>query len=220
MELDHLFICVDDLAVGDLLLEFGLTEGSPNRHPGQGTACRRFFFHNAFIELLFLENEAEAQSSITAPTRLYERFVQSAVPFGVCFRPEKSDVEIADFPTWDYQPAYLPDTLSVHVAEVSLAEPMWFYLPFACAPVAASADRLQPFHQPLGLTQLDRLAIAMPFDQPMSESCSIVARHPQIDIEESPDAVLTLYFDSCWEKNFQALKHQDFRPDLPLIIHW
>ena len=44
-ELDHLLVWVD---VGgpeaERLAAFGLTEGAPNTHPGQGTACRRFFF--------------------------------------------------------------------------------------------------------------------------------------------------------------------------------
>ncbi|AFY78420.1 MAG: hypothetical protein IGR93_19055 [Hydrococcus sp. C42_A2020_068] len=54
-ELDHLFICT---AIGapeaDRLLSFGLTEGTPNIHPGQGTANRRFFFHNVMLELLWV----------------------------------------------------------------------------------------------------------------------------------------------------------------------
>lgn len=43
-----------------MLKNFGLTEGTSNRHPGQGTANRRFFFKNFFIELLWLENLEEA----------------------------------------------------------------------------------------------------------------------------------------------------------------
>jgi hypothetical protein len=36
----------------ELFAAFGLTEGAPNTHPGQGTACRRFFFRNAYLELV------------------------------------------------------------------------------------------------------------------------------------------------------------------------
>ena len=60
-ELDHLFILV---AAGGpeaaRLSELGLVEGAVNRHPGQGTACRRFFFHNAFLELVWVDDPAEA----------------------------------------------------------------------------------------------------------------------------------------------------------------
>ena len=53
IELDHIFVWTTCGAPeADCLRDFGLVEGSANRHPGQGTACRRFFFHNAMIELL------------------------------------------------------------------------------------------------------------------------------------------------------------------------
>jgi hypothetical protein len=52
-ELDHLFICVSRGAdEASVLAAFGLNEGKPNVHLGQGTACRRFSFRNGSIELL------------------------------------------------------------------------------------------------------------------------------------------------------------------------
>jgi hypothetical protein len=43
MEIDHLFICVKPGgSEAKEIAEFGLIEGSANRHPGQGTANRRF----------------------------------------------------------------------------------------------------------------------------------------------------------------------------------
>ena len=44
-ELDHVFICAAAGAPeAASLIAFGLTEGTPNTHPGQGTANRRFFY--------------------------------------------------------------------------------------------------------------------------------------------------------------------------------
>jgi len=74
-ELDHVFICVSEGAPeSDLLVEFGLSEGARNVHPGQGTSNRRFFFHNAMLELLWVANPDEARSGLTRPTRLWERW--------------------------------------------------------------------------------------------------------------------------------------------------
>jgi len=51
MEIDHIYICTGKNApAGDLLVEFGLLEGSSNTHPGQGTANRRFYFHNLMLK--------------------------------------------------------------------------------------------------------------------------------------------------------------------------
>ncbi len=72
-ELDHLLICTDEGApAAELLVQVGLTEGSGNVHPGQGTANRRFFFHNLMLELLWVQDAAEAQSEVTRPTHLWE----------------------------------------------------------------------------------------------------------------------------------------------------
>jgi hypothetical protein len=82
--LDHVFVCT---AVGapeaEALTAAGLTEGAGNVHPGQGTACRRFFFHNAFLGLFWVHDEAEARSPETAPTRLWERWRDRADGRGV-----------------------------------------------------------------------------------------------------------------------------------------
>jgi hypothetical protein len=75
VELDHVFICVSQGAPeADYLTHFGLIEGAANVHPGQGTANRRFFFRNAMLELLWVENPDEARNAQTAPTMLWERW--------------------------------------------------------------------------------------------------------------------------------------------------
>lgn len=55
IELDHLFVCTNPGAPeAEKLVRFGLHEGPPNQHPGQGTANCRFVFANAMIELLWV----------------------------------------------------------------------------------------------------------------------------------------------------------------------
>jgi len=53
-EIDHIFICTSFGGTeASSLATLGLTEGASNAHPGQGTACRRFFFANGYLELLW-----------------------------------------------------------------------------------------------------------------------------------------------------------------------
>jgi hypothetical protein len=53
VEIDHVFIgCRPGAPEADSMLKRGFVEGSPNTHPGQGTANRRFFFDNFMLELL------------------------------------------------------------------------------------------------------------------------------------------------------------------------
>lgn len=134
VELDHLFVCT---AAGgpeaQRLLQFGLNEAPPNVHPGQGTANRRFAFSNAMIELLWVDNPAEAQSQATARTLLWERWSrrsEGSCPFGICVRPVDIPPTAPPFPGWEYRPVYLPPPLSMHIGEAGVEEPMWVYLNF------------------------------------------------------------------------------------------
>ena len=119
IELDHVFICVDRGAPeAERLIEFGLCEGAPNVHPGQGTANRRFFFQNAMLELLWVEDLQEAQSSRTAPTLLWERWSgrqSGACPFGIIARPANTGTTTVPFPSREYQPEWLAPDLKIHL---------------------------------------------------------------------------------------------------------
>ena len=90
MELEHVFILCDEGAPeAEALLRLGLREGSGNTHPGQGTACRRFFFGNAYLELAWVGDPAEAGSELAKPMRLLDRWMlrrAGACPFGVIVR--------------------------------------------------------------------------------------------------------------------------------------
>jgi hypothetical protein len=128
-ELDHLFVLCPasaDLAA-QALRRAGLQEGSPNDHPGQGTACRRFFLENAYIELLWVRDPQEVQSESTRPTRLWDRWsrlTRGACPFGIVLRPGDDAGEAGcPFPSWPYRPRYLrvePTTHSLVSLEVGL----------------------------------------------------------------------------------------------------
>src|SRR5215470_9408923 len=111
IELDHLFVCTaPDAPEADELVEFGLHEGPPNQHRGQGTANRRFAFTNAMIELLWVSDPSEAQSPSTRHTLLWERWSgrnANTCPFGICVRPVDSYETGLPFPGWEYRPSYL-----------------------------------------------------------------------------------------------------------------
>src|SRR5690348_10839908 len=164
LELDHVFICCTaGGAEADGLLRLGLLEGSSNTHPGQGTENRRFFFDNAFIELLWVSNPSDAQSPLTRRTRLFERWSQRAAgacPFGIGFRPAGTMVEKPPFPSWQYAPAYLPSGFSIQFAEgTSLQEPELFYLPW---PRRSDTKSSQPTAHAVPLRVISSVVVGVP----------------------------------------------------------
>jgi hypothetical protein len=133
-EIDHVFICTSVGAPeADALIAFGLQEGSPNRHPGQGTANRRFFFHNAFLELLWVEQPEETQHADVRRLGLWERWSQrerGASPFGICYRPTMTAGAPPPFESWIYRPPYAPIEIAVAIDSADHRRPLRFYLPY------------------------------------------------------------------------------------------
>ena len=213
-----IYLCVEGEAeAAELLKDFGLTEGSANDHPGQGTANRRFFFKNIFIELLYLTDTAQALSALTKPTQLGERFTsagENVSPFGVCFRPVGT-ADDAPFPGWVYRPQYLPPELSVWVGDAPLSEPMWFYLSFGSRPDSAMPERRQPTTHRRGFNEVTSIEISGAVNQEHSATAVIANRVPGFKFIHSNESAMQLVFGSGAEG-----KRHDFRPGLPLVFRW
>ncbi|MBD2576661.1 hypothetical protein [Oscillatoria sp. FACHB-1406] len=220
-ELDHLFICTD-IGAGEAerLVSLGLVEGSSNTHPGQGTVNRRFFFHNAMLELLWVHNSEEAKSELIRPTRLWERWKNrndGVCPFGICLRPVEGSGDTVAFSSWPYHPPYLPQTLSIDVAKNSdvLTEPMLFQTPFAQRPDRYPVEKLQPLNHPLGLREITRVALVSPAARHLSSELQAVVDTDRIQLRVGVEYCIELGFDG----EVQG-KQVDFRPGLPMKMSW
>jgi Glyoxalase-like domain len=212
IELDHLFVCTAPSAPeAERLVQFGLREGPPNQHPGQGTACRRFAFANAMIELFWVSDESEARSESTRRTLLWERWSGregNASPFGICLRPVDPQDTAPPFPAWEYRPAYLPDPLVMHVGDAGIEEPMWVYLSFM-----RRAQREQWFiKHPIGIREITGLTLSSPVPLRSAVAQKIV-ESGVLSAQTGATSLLKIEFDSSRRK-----KHVDFRPHLPFVF--
>jgi hypothetical protein len=212
--LDHVFICCDECGPeAESLLGIGLIEGSRNVHPGQGTSNRRFFFRGGFLELLWVSNPEEAQSSLTAPTKLWPRWAarkQGACPFGIAFSPPAAEVSEPPFSAWQYRPKYLPPTKSILFAEhTTLLEPELFYMGWS-NPSASAAS--QPKEHANGLLRLLAASVGIPSGTPLSASSLAVQSAGLLRYYTASQYELTLSFESTQAVTF------DLRPTLPLVI--
>ena len=217
MELDHVFILCDEGAPeAEALQRLGLREGSGNTHPGQGTACRRFFFANAYLELIWVDDAADAGSDLAKPTRLLDRWMlrrAGACPFGVILRPPADSVEARPpFPTWRYTPPYLPPGLAIDVAEgTPLAEPAVFHM-------AVQRSRGRTIWEPMVHEPPLRTVSRVSIDGPLPVECS--AARVALDADgvvafaDASAYLLTLDFSDAPDAT------ADLRPDLPLILRW
>ena len=222
LELDHLFVAT---AVGApeaaRLIEFGLVEGAPNTHPGQGTANRRFFFADAFLELVWVADPAEAQSDLVRRTGLWERLsgrVEGASPFGVGLRPAGAQGGLIPIPTWEYRPPYLPDPLVIHIGENSdvAAEPLVFYIAFGRRADSDHSERRQPLEHPAGLRAITRVRISGPRNgAPSATLRAAEAACAALSFAVADEPLLEIGFDGETRSEMA-----DFRADLPLVLRW
>ena len=210
-EIDHLMIMTDVGApAANQLVEAGITEGAPNTHPGQGTTNRRFFFNNGMLEFIWVHDEDEATNNLTKPTYLLPRWQgrgKSASPFGVCFRPTSLELP-APFPSWDYKPEYLPEGMSMQIADTvnQIQEPFLFFASRLKAPD-------QKIEHSAGMENITSVHIIHPY--PNLSSPSIGAIQQLVSFEAGNTHLLTVTFD-----DHNQGKTLDFQPDLPLIIHF
>lgn len=212
VELDHVFICTDAGApAAEKLIQFGVREGLPNRHPGQGTANRRFSFLNAMIELLWVDDACEAQSELTRPTLLWERWSgrnRGACPFGICVRSSEPHSKEVPFPAWEYRPAYLPEPLAMHIADTGIEEPMWVYLNFL-----SRADREKHFTEnPRGAREITGLTITSRVQFRSSASQALI-ESGILSNRQGEGPLLEIQFDGCYRNQII-----DLRPDLPMVF--
>jgi hypothetical protein len=216
MDLDHIFICVSKGAhEARELIDFGLIEGSSNVHPGQGTANRRFFFHNVFLELLYLDDATAAKSDVTANTGLYERcsFLNDASAFGFCFKPSDQAQHKPSFKSWQYKPVFFPEPNCVEVACAPYHEPMWFFISFLGP--ANPAKQKEPIHHEVSLQYLTHTRLFQPLKEAPSDAWEKVSQLPYFCVFNDAETLLELEFD-----HHRSGKYHDFRPTLPLLIKW
>jgi Glyoxalase-like domain len=219
IELDHILVCTDPGAPeAEEFIRFGLREGEPNTHPGQGTANRRFPFANSMIELAWVSDAAEAQSPLARRTLLWERWSNrssGASPFGICLRPTDETAARganADmpFPGWAYKPSYLPEPLAFHIGDATTAEPMWVYLSFMLG-----SQRATHFTENrAGLREITGLTLHTP-TLLESEASRAVVSNGILSARVAERPLLEIEFDSR-----RRGRHKDFRPLLPLIFHF
>ena len=212
IELDHLFVCTAPSAPGaEKLVQLGFHGGPPNQHPGQGTACRRFSFANAMIELLWVSDEREARSESSKRTLLWERWSgreHNASPFGFCLRPSAPQDTGPYFPAWEYRPAYLSDPLLMYIGEVGIEEPMWVYLSFM-----RRAQREQWFiEHPMGVREITGLTLTslVPLRSAVAQR---IVESGVLSARTGTTSLLEIEFD-----NERRNERVDFRRHLPFVF--
>jgi hypothetical protein len=208
-EIDHfMFFCGSGAPEASALLDRGFHEGPPNSHPGQGTANRRFFFPNAYLELVWVENPVEAQSEVARPTRMWERWQQRdrACPLGLVCRPGQRAVN--EISSWTYAPRYFPPGFTIDVANgIPENEPLLFHLPFARP---ALVENVAPAAGSAAVGGIVGATIHLPGTATLSPALNALVAAGVVTVEPSREYLIDIYHVGGSQDFI------DIRPELPL----
>ncbi len=186
MELDHAFVFVRDRAEAEATVaRLGLQETYRRVHPGQGTENICCAFDNAYLELLWLTDAAEATAARIARMHLLERSrwqSHGTCPVGIAWRgalPAKVE-------TWPYRPPYLPDGMHIDVLTASDAptQPLVFSFPGTTAPEGWSAERRGRVQQEAGYGRIQ--GIRMWTREPVPADLQSVLTACGVTVEQAP----------------------------------
>jgi len=219
VELDHIIVlCAPGAPEAGALIRAGLNEGLPNQHPGQGTACRRFFFGNAYLELAWVADSEEAQREPGRATGLWDhwsRRLSDACPFGLVLRPAPSGApDGPPFATWQYRPQYLPAPLLIEVAlETGMDEPLLFYLGFQRGR-AQMAD--QPTIHQLPLGTVTQVSIGRPDDTRRSTAMTRMQTFEWLSVHRADAHIADLTF----RPGVYRTRLSTSGRRMPVIIRW
>jgi hypothetical protein len=214
-EVDHVFVAA---SVGapevDGLRAAGFEEGPGNVHQGQGTACRRWFFDNAYLELIWIEDRRAASSPEIARTCLAARAgrEKGASRLGVSVRPRSTGGVALPVDTWSYRPPYLPGGVAIPMAcnSTVAGEPLLFFMP---GERSWSAPRLP---HPNGARRVTGIAITRPpRSGPPTPEMQWLQRWEGIQIDVGRSELLRLELD-----HGARGESLDLAPAVPLAIAW
>ncbi|WP_419904004.1 VOC family protein [Kiloniella sp.] len=173
IEIDHIFVFLDpeenqDPEEARLLKQAGFVESYRRDHPGQGTTNICYCFDNAYLELLWVKDEAAARSEVISKTRLAERALWKAngnSPFGIALRPE------LPIQTWAYCPPYLPQGISIPVACSSMdaKQPFIFNSIGGKRPDSWSNNKDLKRQNSAGFSEIKSVELTIPETNPPSE---------------------------------------------------
>lgn len=212
LKLDHVFILVEPGAkVADRLLGHGFQEGLRNTHPGQGTANRRFYFANGMLEFIWVQDADEARTGPGRSLHFAERAEDpTASPFGIILVPGKDSTSPdMPFPGWHYQPEYFPPPKGFHVGVNSknLREPLCFYFPFHNPGV----PRPQPNRNPQTVSEV----IISTSSTDTEGVLALASQADRLSMRSGQEHLLEITLD----QHASGLT-EDYRPAMPLILHW
>lgn len=166
--IDHVFMLVEPRGAREMaaLAAGGLTKSWSRQHVGMGSANIFVCFDNAFLELVWIENAAEATASPVGK-RLVERWTKrdrGAVTFGIAVRAPAPEHPMP-FEGWRFKPPTASDmvnTVTIAISSDDLAQPFLFRSQRSIPPAQWTDGLAGERQRPGGFGSITRWTLHLP----------------------------------------------------------
>lgn len=218
LELDHIYICVNEGTSGaKRLMEAGLQVATEiEHHDGQGTASQLVYFRNAYLELLWVEDEDLLRAADPSLAARFDARGQRGCPFGLGLRRTLRD-ESLPFATTSQSPDWIhPGTTLEVVSSTDGSDPEIFVMPHYLGYDKILTYEPQLIRQTdhlLGIQSLTSVTISGPNLPGNSEAMHWLICAGLLRCAPMSEHLITLEFDQ-----HRQGKTVGFGPTLPLTV--
>jgi len=198
-----------------------------SRHDGQGTASISVEFKDGYLELLYPDSTVSVSPNLKVGAekfRLKSRWRESGYsPIGIVFDRTPATPDSFPFPTWrvtaDWMdkgtfiqiltPKETPKALSISISSHTRSAKE------ESAMLAKDPKMKDMFLHPNGARALTAFKVITPSADALPPAASYVEEHGLMTFEVGKDWLLDMTLDAGAQQ-----KTKDFRPTLPLVVHY
>jgi hypothetical protein len=227
--LSHAWIVVTTGAPQRTLLQGAGFRIAPtvNRHDGQGTASVTVEFLNGFLELIYPDPTVSVSPALSAGAekfRLKSKWRETGYcPIGILFDRTKASPAEFPFSTWkiyaDWMekgtfiemltPKEMPKAISLSISPHALSARE------SNETIAQDPARNAMFQHPNGARRLTGLRVVGPAADRFPPSAAYISKYGLVTFDVGSEWLL----DATLDDNAQGIT-KDFRPDLPMVVHY
>jgi hypothetical protein len=220
---DHVWIMVSPDAPERAALQRAgfLISPDVNHHDGQGTSSITVELRNAYLELIWPDSGVKTDPGLE---RAVEKFRNRMMwrtsgwsPIGIGLHRTTQANEPFPFPTWSTAAAWMPpgSAMEMLTPRDDTKSPALFISPVSSSDAAEQAKRGALYHHPIGVQQITALRLVSPTTYQPIPPLTWLQKQGVVSLGAGDAWLLELTFDGGRQN-----KSKDFRPELPLLVHY
>lgn len=212
LEVDHIFICIEDAPKVEFFQQAGLIFASPPMHQVErGTASQILFFENFYLEFIWVEDEVAAEiyavrTGIDFLARSHWQQTQIS-PFGIALHQQSRATSWLEEDEFGREQPEKTELLLSFSSDnlITQTEPLCFLIPDAIALPTLLKNfpnfQKQFVSHPLGLRKITGIDATVTHTYPLTQPLALLVENGVVQVEQGISPCLQLTFDNYMQRS-------------------